>query len=129
MCVGSSARRKKPPPSNRTISSDTTASPIVAFGLSKSYHRAAEVFSGPFEMTWVNHNLCLETHFETLLCPSLRFESPEQFPIERAVVNGFRDVMHLDVLTLFKVGNRTRNFDDAVVPAPTQVELRNGGFE
>ncbi|BCM88442.1 hypothetical protein IAD21_00273 [Abditibacteriota bacterium] len=37
--------------------------------------------------------------------------------------------MHLDIPCIFEAYNRPRDFEDAVIPTPTQVELRDGGFE
>ena len=55
--------------------------------------------------------------------------SPEQFSVEGAVVNRLGDVVHLDVLSAFQIGDGARHFQRPVIAPARQVELSNGGFE
>ncbi|BCM93549.1 hypothetical protein IAD21_05440 [Abditibacteriota bacterium] len=51
------------------------------------------------------------------LLPSLS----KQFPIERSIIDGLRDVMDLYFFYPFKIGNRPRHFEYSVIPSAREV--------
>lgn len=55
--------------------------------------------------------------------------SPPQLAVEGAVLDGFADVVGVDVLDAGEVGNGAGDFQDAVVGAGAQVVLGHGVLE
>ena len=55
--------------------------------------------------------------------------SRPECPVQRPVLNGFRDVFGLDCGCGFQVGNRPGYFEDAVVGAGGHAMLSHGAFE
>ena len=54
--------------------------------------------------------------------------SPEQFAVERTVVDGFGDVMHLNIVCPFQIRYRPAHLQRAVISASAEVELRDGAL-
>lgn len=55
--------------------------------------------------------------------------SSEQFSIKRAVVNGFRDVVHLDFFFAFQIHNRSTHFQYSIIASSRKIELSNRRLE
>lgn len=55
--------------------------------------------------------------------------STEHFAVERAVIDGFGDVVKLNCVAVFEVGDGARHFQNAVVATPRKRKLGNRCFE
>ena len=55
--------------------------------------------------------------------------SNPQLTVERAILNGFREMLRLDDLLLRKVSDGAGDFDDLVVGAGGEVEIVQGRFQ
>ena len=61
--------------------------------------------------------------------PSLRLPSRPKCPVQRPVLNSFGDVLRFNLRRTLEVGNRARDFQDAVVGAGGETLLVHGAFE
>jgi len=57
-----------------------------------------------------------------------RLSSSEQLPVEGTVINLFGDVVHLDILNAFQIGDCPRHFERAVIAPTRQVKPGNRCF-